>query len=108
MTYSDMTFEDIKNWNKAMTSLAPNAVYRFNKKTGLVWESNDIPQPTDAEITAEVTRLQAEFDSNQYQRDRATDYPAIADQLDDIFHNGIDGWKATIQLTKDKYPKEVI
>jgi len=94
MTYSDMTFEDIKNWNKAMTSLAPNAVYRFNKKTGLVWESNDIPQPTDAEITAEVTRLQAEFDSNQYQRDRATDYPAIADQLDDIFHNGIDGWKA--------------
>ena len=28
-----------------------------------------------------------------------------ADQLDDIFHNGIDGWKATIQLTKDKYPK---
>ena len=105
MTYSDMTFEDIKNWNKAMTSLAPNAVYRFNKKTGLVWESNDIPQPTDAEITAEVTRLQAEFDSNQYQRDRATDYPAIADQLDDIFHNGIDGWKATIQLTKDKYPK---
>jgi hypothetical protein len=60
---------------------------------------------SDAEITAEVTRLQAEFDSNQYQRDRATDYPAIADQLDDIFHNGIDGWKATIQLTKDKYPK---
>jgi hypothetical protein len=56
-------------------------------------------------ITAEVNRLQAEFDSNQYQRDRATDYPAIADQLDDIFHNGIDGWKATIQLTKDKYPK---
>jgi hypothetical protein len=41
----------------------------------------------------------------KYARDRATDYPAIADQLDDIFHNGIDGWKATIQLTKDKYPK---
>jgi len=59
----------------------------------------------EALITAEVTRLQTAYDSNQYQRDRATDYPAIADQLDDIFHNGIDGWKATIQLTKDKYPK---
>jgi len=58
-----------------------------------------------AQIDAEVIRLQTEFDSNQYQRDRATEYPAIADQLDDIFHNGIDGWKATIQLTKDKYPK---
>ena len=59
-------------------------------------------------ITAEVTRLQTIYDNNQYQRDRALEYPAIADQLDDIFHNGIDGWKATIQLTKDKYPKEVI
>jgi len=56
-------------------------------------------------VDTEITRLQAEYDSNQYSRDRATDYPAIADQLDDIFHNGIDGWKATIQLTKDKYPK---
>ena len=56
-------------------------------------------------VDAELTRLQAEYDNNQYQRDRATEYPAIADQLDDIFHNGIDGWKATIQLTKDKYPK---
>jgi hypothetical protein len=108
MIYSDMTFEDLKSWTKAVNNLAPNAIYRLNKKTGLVWESNDIPQPTDSEITAEVTRLQAEYDSNQYQRDRATDYPAIADQLDAIFHNGIDGWKATIQLTKDKYPKEVI
>ena len=62
----------------------------------------------DGSEVEESTRLQTEYDSNQYQRDRATDYPAIVDQLDDIFHNGIDGWKATIQLTKDKYPKEVI
>jgi len=62
----------------------------------------------DGSEVEESTRLQSEYDNNQYQRDRATEYPAIADQLDDIFHNGIDGWKATIQLTKDKYPKEVI
>ena len=30
---------------------------------------------------------------------------SIADQLDDIYHNGIDAWKATIKVTKDKYPK---
>ena len=60
----------------------------------------------DGSEVEESTRLQSIYDSNQYQRDRQ--YPAIADQLDDIFHNGIDGWKATIQLTKDKYPKEVI
>jgi hypothetical protein len=73
----------------------------------LVIHSDDA-KPTEQECIDGVTALQAEYDSNQYQRDRATDYPAIADQLDDIFHNGIDGWKATIQLTKDKYPKEVI
>ena len=52
---------------------------------------------------------QAEFDSKkeelQVQQDRAFAYPSIPDQLDDIFHNGLDGWKATIQETKDKYPK---
>ena len=41
-----------------------------------------------------------------YATRRAEEYPAIVAQLDDIFHNGIDGWKATIQVTKDKYPKE--
>ena len=32
-------------------------------------------------------------------------YPSWQDQLDDIYHNGIAGWKATIKTTKDKYPK---
>ncbi len=88
----------------ALSSLTPTAEWVITNGT-LTWHSTDITQPTDSEITAEVTRLQAIYDNNQYQRDRATDYPAIADQLDDIFHNGIKGWKATIQLTKDKYPK---
>jgi len=45
------------------------------------------------------------YDALKYQRDRKKEYPAIVDQLDDIYHNGIDGWKATIKVTKDKYPK---
>ena len=36
---------------------------------------------------------------------RAQAYPSIAEQLDTIFHGGVDGWKATIQTVKDKYPK---
>ena len=47
----------------------------------------------------------ADYDAKQYQRDRADEYPPITDQLDDIYHNGIDGWKATIKVTKDKFPK---
>ena len=40
-----------------------------------------------------------------YAEKRAAEYPPFEDQFDDIFHNGVDGWKATIQVTKDKYPK---
>ena len=38
---------------------------------------------------------------------RAAAYPPIVDQLDTIFHGGLDAWKAEIQVTKNKYPKEV-
>jgi len=47
----------------------------------------------DEEAQVEVDRIA----NMTYADHRALDYPAIADQLDDIFHNGIDGWKATIQ-----------
>ena len=40
-----------------------------------------------------------------YKYNRAKEYPRWQDQLDDIYHNGIDGWKATVKVTKDKYPK---
>ena len=45
-------------------------------------------------------------ENKPYKLNRASEYPSIINQLDDIYHNGIDGWKATIKVTKDKYPKE--
>ena len=48
---------------------------------------------------------QVDEEANGYKSKRAAEYPSIPDQLDDIYHNGIDGWKATIKTTKDKYPK---
>ena len=91
----------------ALFSLAKGAEYSC-ESDGTIneWLSPDITQPTQSEIDAEVIRLQTEYDSQAYARNRKAEYPTIADQLDDIFHNGIDGWKATIQVTKDKYPKE--
>ena len=55
---------------------------------------------------AKIAELKTIYDSFQYQRDRAKEYPSIEDQLDDLYHNGIDGWKTTIKAVKDKYPKE--
>lgn len=40
-----------------------------------------------------------------YVSQRAAEYPSIEDQLDEIYHNGIDAWKINIKETKDKYPK---
>ena len=45
------------------------------------------------------------FAATKYQRDRAAEYPSWQDQLDKIYHSGIDAWKADIKAIKDKYPK---
>jgi hypothetical protein len=63
---------------------------------------------TDAEITAknaEISAYEAEEVANGYKNKRANEYPSVVDQLDEIYHNGIDAWKVTIKSVKDKYPK---
>ena len=56
-------------------------------------------------VTINWTNVEAWTDPNEYQYKRAAEYPSVVDQLDDIYHNGIDGWKTTIKAVKDKYPK---
>ena len=68
------------------------------------WMSGDA-QPTQSAIEAAAVTWKTNYDAKEYARKREAEYPSIADQLDDIYHNGIDGWKATIKTTKDKYPK---
>jgi len=87
---------------QAIINLCPNASFRVEDDI-VEWLSDDITQPKDAEIDAEVKRLQAQYDALQYQRDRI--YPLIGDQLDEIYHNGIDEWKKTIKAVKDAHPK---
>jgi len=56
-------------------------------------------------LTLDELAANAEAVATAYKGKRQYEYPEIVDQLDDIYHNGIDGWKATIKVTKDKYPK---
>ena len=64
-------------------------------------------KPTEKECTDGLAALQAAWDleNDSYKSKRRAEYPNTEDQLDDIYHNGIDGWKATIKAIKDKYPK---
>ena len=71
----------------------------------ITWQDGNPTNITNQQILDKQVELKADYDAKQYQRDRAEEYPTWEDQLDDIYHNGIDGWKATIKVTKDKYPK---
>ena len=68
------------------------------------WHNGTTPI-SKADIEAKMVEVQAEYDAKQYQRDRALEYPSVKDQLDKIYHSGIDEWKKVIKATKDKYPK---
>jgi hypothetical protein len=70
----------------------------------IVYHDGQTP-PTEEQIQAKIAELQAAYDSKQYQRDRASAYPSTADQLDMLYHQGIDGWKAEIKKVKDAHPK---
>ena len=65
------------------------------------WNS-DQPQPTVTEIEAADAEWHLQ---NDHKIARASAYPPIADQLDQIYHEGIDAWKETIAAVKAEYPK---
>ena len=64
-------------------------------------------KPSESDCTNGLKALQDAWDlqNDSYKSNRRKEYPSIEDQLDDIYHNGIDGWKSTIKVTKDKHPK---
>ena len=64
-------------------------------------------KPTEKQCTDGLAALQAAWDleNDSYKSKRRAEYQDFASQLDDIYHNGIDGWKASIKAIKDKYPK---
>jgi len=61
---------------------------------------------TWSQVSAKKAELQTAYDNNEYQRKRAAEYPSVVDQLDKIYHDGVDKWKEEmIKPIKDKYPK---
>lgn len=93
---------------KAILSLVPGAEFVVHGDDSVEWHNPSVAPVTDAEIEAEVARLQAAHDAKAYARSRAAEYPAIGDQLDALFHAGVfpPEMAALIQAVKDKYPKE--
>jgi hypothetical protein len=90
-----MNYLELKTWDNNHSSVWREIVSRFGQS-----EYDD-----KTKRTKHMATLKAEWEAKAYARSRATEYPSIANQLDDIYHNGVDEWKKTIKAVKDKYPK---
>jgi len=96
--------------NQCIDNLGLNAnTYRLDKSDPphkfIEWTGSD-PQPSQAELETAWAEIEANQKATKYQRDRKSEYASIPDQLDYIFHNGIEKWKTDMILpVKEKYPK---
>lgn len=83
--------------HKAIRALYPNVVVIDDGAGAFDSEGN--------KVEIDQSAVAAWVDPEAYKYQRAAEYPAIVDQLDTLYHGGIDAWRATIQAVKDKYPK---
>ncbi len=95
--------------SKALYSLHPNSSWVLRGDT-LEWNDKETKAPSDDEIEKERLRLQAEYDANEYQRDRQ--YPELGEQLDMLFHDMTAGkgtkdgeWYKAVAKVKADNPK---
>ena len=89
------------NLHKAIRAIHSNVItINGNSKADIIATDS-----SGNSVTINWTNVEAWTDPDAYKIKRAAEYPSIVDQLDDLYHNGIDGWKTTIKAVKDKYPK---
>lgn len=94
--------------DQALFCLRPGAQWVL-RGDELEWMDTEQTQPSDEEIAAEIARLQAQHDAQEYQRQRAAEYPPITDYIDGVVKGDqaqIDAYIATCLAVKAKYPKE--
>ena len=93
---------------KSILAINPNAevTVRADDIKQITWHGDTTPI-AEADILAKQAELQADYEAKEYQRNRASEYPSIGEQLDMIYHagQGGDAFQAAIQAIKDKYPK---
>ena len=90
----------------ALTSLTPDADFGVKEDGTISWKDyNAIPRPSDEEINNEVIRLQAEYDAQEYARNRKAEYPSIEEAVHAILDDDLENLQILRQAVKEKYPK---
>jgi hypothetical protein len=80
------------------------AIYQLNP-TVVTIRGNVAYDANEQVVPYDLAAAEALVDANAYKEQRAQAYPSMADQLDTIYHGGIDAWKAQIAAVKQEYPK---
>lgn len=93
--------------SKALLELTPGAKWVIRDDI-IDWMDTEQTQPSQEDIVQKIAELEYIEEVEAYKAVRGEAYPLITDQLDKIFHEGIDAWKADIQAVKDAHPKAVI
>jgi len=93
----------------AIRNLRPGAGFTVRVIDGEIEIEYDegVSPPSSEEISNEVAAIEVEWGANEYQQKRRNLYPAIGDQLDDLFRKNAfsDEMAAKLQAVKDAHPK---
>ena len=90
--------------HEAIRELYTDVVY-IDDAIGAFDKDNKKVTLDEDKIKIKISELETAYNKLEYQRQRKNEYPSIEDQLDEIYHNGIDSWKTKIKAIKDKHPK---
>ena len=91
----------------ALNNLRPDAQW-VSRGDDVEWLDTEQTQPTEAELNAEITKVQNDYTAQQYQRDRKSEYKSITEQLDMLYWDKVNNtnlWQEHINAVKTKYPK---
>jgi len=91
----------------AILELVPNPDFHQHLDHSIEW-FDEREMPTEEQIQAKLSELQADYDSKQYQRDRAEQYPSIQEQLDMQYWDAVNGtnkWQEAVAKVKTDNPK---
>ena len=81
------------------------AIYKLYPTVVSVDDTNGAFDAAGNQVEIDLAAVNAWVDPEEYKYKRAAEYPSIVDQLDTIYHDGIDAWKEQINTIKEKYPK---
>lgn len=80
------------------------AIYAVAPTTAVI-RGDDAFDADGNPVAYDEAAVQAYIDANAYKEQRAAAYPSMADQLDLLYHGGLDAWKAAITAVKEEFPK---